>query len=171
MKELRGALVPSLRVHLHSLAMVREGCLRAIASSGRLCVNIGDQFTRAPLYGRCRVTPLHTEMVCQTCTLGFNIPGSIVWHERTLMDTTGGALVMGSFPCPPSGIIELERGRPGPVLHRAVSVHPYCSPELGAGERAGLVKARVVHKNRISVNDHLMKAVLTVEKTKLQEQR
>ena len=98
----------SLHAYLRSLAMVWEECLRALAPGGRLCVNIGDQFARASLYGRYSVVPLHAEVTCQACALGFDFLGSIIWQKKTTMNTSGGAVVMGSFPYPPNGIVELD---------------------------------------------------------------
>ncbi len=34
--------------------------------------------------------------------------GAIIWQKKTKMQTTGGAVVMGSFPYPPNGIVELD---------------------------------------------------------------
>jgi endonuclease YncB( thermonuclease family) len=34
--------------------------------------------------------------------------GAIIWRKKTTVRTTGGAVVMGSFPYPPNGIVELD---------------------------------------------------------------
>jgi hypothetical protein len=34
--------------------------------------------------------------------------GSIIWQKRTTMRTSGGATVMGSYPYPPSGLVEID---------------------------------------------------------------
>ena len=34
--------------------------------------------------------------------------GSTIWQKKTTMNTTGGATVMGSFPYPPNGIVEID---------------------------------------------------------------
>jgi modification methylase len=98
----------SLHAYLRSLAMVWEECLRVLTPGGRLCVNIGDQFARASLYGRYRVIPLHAEVICAACAIGFDFLGSIIWQKKTTLNTSGGAVVMGSFPYPPNGIVELD---------------------------------------------------------------
>ena len=97
-----------LHEYLRSLALVWQECFRALRPGGRLCVNIGDQFARASRYGRYRVIPLHAEVVCQACAIGFDFMGSIIWQKKTTMNTSGGAVVMGSFPYPPNGIVELD---------------------------------------------------------------
>ena len=71
-------------------------------------MNIGDQFSRASVYGRYRVIPLHAEIVCQCTAAGFDYMGSIIWRKKTTMNTTGGAVVMGSYPYPPNGIVEID---------------------------------------------------------------
>jgi modification methylase len=98
----------SLHQYLLSLASVWAECLRALGPGGRMCVNIGDQFARASLYGRYRVVPLHAEVICQSCAIGFDYLGSIIWQKKTTMNPSGGAVVMGSFPYPPNGIVELD---------------------------------------------------------------
>jgi hypothetical protein len=75
---------------------------------GRLCINIGDQFARASVFGRYRVIPLHAEIVCQCAEAGFDSMGSIIWRKKTTMNTTGGAVVMGSYPYPPNGVVEID---------------------------------------------------------------
>src|SRR4030042_2332840 len=34
--------------------------------------------------------------------------GAIIWQKKTTMNTTGGASVMGSFPYPRNGLIEID---------------------------------------------------------------
>ena len=34
--------------------------------------------------------------------------GSIIWRKKTTMNTSGGAVVMGSYPYPPNGIVEID---------------------------------------------------------------
>ena len=97
-----------LRTYLRDLSLVWGECHRVVREGGRLCVNIGDQFARASLYGRYRVIPLHAEVICQCAAHGFDFMGSIIWRKKTTMNTSGGATVMGSYPYPPNGIIEID---------------------------------------------------------------
>jgi len=73
-----------------------------------LCINIGDQFLRSTVYGRYKIAPLHSEFIGQGEKLGFDYMGSIIWQKRTTMHTTGGATVMGSYPFPDNGFIEID---------------------------------------------------------------
>ncbi|MGD0724979.1 MAG: site-specific DNA-methyltransferase [Spirochaetia bacterium] len=97
-----------LHAYLRDLSLVWGECYRVTREGGRLCVNIGDQFARASLYGRYRVIPLHAEVICQCAALGFDYMGSIIWRKKTTMNTSGGATVMGSYPHPPNGIVEID---------------------------------------------------------------
>jgi modification methylase len=98
----------SLHEYLRDLQRVWAECYRVLREGGRLCVNIGDQFARASVFGRYRVIPLHAEIICQCAETGFDFMGSIVWRKKTTMNTTGGAVVMGSYPYPPNGIVEID---------------------------------------------------------------
>jgi modification methylase len=98
----------SLHAYLADLSLVWAECSRVLCEGGRLCVNIGDQFARASLYGRYRVIPLHAEIICQCVAEGLDYLGSIIWQKKTTMNTSGGAVVMGSYPYPPNGIVEID---------------------------------------------------------------
>lgn len=97
-----------LHSYLRSLYYVWSECFRVLRQGGRFCLNIGDQFARSIIYGRYKVIPLHAEFISQCEKLGFDFMGSIIWQKKTTMNTTGGATVMGSFPYPPNGIVEID---------------------------------------------------------------
>jgi DNA modification methylase len=97
-----------LHSYLRSLYYVWSECFRVLRKGGRFCLNIGDQFARSIIYGRYKVIPLHAEFISQCEKLGFDFMGSIIWQKKTTMNTTGGANVMGSFPYPPNGIVEID---------------------------------------------------------------
>lgn len=98
----------SLHEYLVDLSRVWRECYRVLQPGRRLCINIGDQFARSVAYGRYKVIPLHAEVIAQCETIGFDYMGAIIWQKKTTMNTTGGAVVMGSFPYPPNGIVELD---------------------------------------------------------------
>jgi DNA modification methylase len=77
----------SLHEYLRDLQRVWAECFRVLHEGGRLCVNIGDQFARASLYGRYRVIPLHAEIICQCAETGFDFMGSIIWRKKTTTST------------------------------------------------------------------------------------
>lgn len=98
----------SLHEYLKDLYRVWKECFRVLKSGRRLCINIGDQFARSIIYGRYKVIPLHAEIIAQCESLGFDYMGAIVWQKKTTMNTTGGANLMGSYPYPPNGMIEID---------------------------------------------------------------
>jgi DNA modification methylase len=98
----------SLHLYLRDLEQVWGECFRVLRDGSRLCVNVGDQFARASLFGRYRVIPLHAEIICQCAAAGFDAMGSIIWRKKTTLNTSGGAVVMGSYPYPPNGIVEID---------------------------------------------------------------
>ena len=98
----------SLHEYLKDLYRVWKECYRVLKLGRRLCINVGDQFARSIIYGRYKVIPLHAEFIAQCEDIGFDYMGSIIWQKKTTMNTTGGANVMGSYPYPPNGIIEID---------------------------------------------------------------
>ncbi len=97
-----------LHQYLKNLYYVWSECFRVLKKGGRFCLNIGDQFARSIIYGRYKVIPLHAEFIAQCESIGFDFMGSIIWQKKTTMNTTGGANIMGSFPYPPNGIVEID---------------------------------------------------------------
>ncbi|MCS6923677.1 MAG: site-specific DNA-methyltransferase [Fimbriimonadales bacterium] len=55
----------SLHEYLYDLSRVWRECWRVLQPGRRLCINIGDQFARAIIYGQYRVIPLHAEIIAQ----------------------------------------------------------------------------------------------------------
>ncbi len=98
----------SLHEYLKDLYRVWKECFRVLKSGRRLCINIGDQFARSIIYGRYKVIPLHAEFISQCEEIGFDYMGSVIWQKKTTMNTTGGANVMGSYPYPPNGMVEID---------------------------------------------------------------
>jgi len=98
----------TLHEYLYDLSRVWAECHRVLMPGRRLCVNIGDQFARAVVYGQYKVIALHAEIIAQCESAGFDYLGAIIWQKKTTMRPSGGAVVMGSFPYPPNGIVELD---------------------------------------------------------------
>ena len=97
-----------LHEYLRDLCRVWGECWRVLRPGGRLCINVGDQFARAAVYGRYKIIPLHAEIIGQGEELGFDFMGAIIWQKKTTMNTTGGAPIMGSYPFPPNGLVEID---------------------------------------------------------------
>jgi len=98
----------SLHEYLKDLYRVWKECYRVLEDGRRLVINIGDQFARSLIYGRYKIIPLHSEIINQCEQIGFDYMGSIIWQKKTTMNTTGGANIMGSYPYPPNGMIEID---------------------------------------------------------------
>ncbi|MDE0094705.1 MAG: site-specific DNA-methyltransferase [Gammaproteobacteria bacterium] len=98
----------TIHEYLLNLNQVWKECFRVLKNGTRLCINIGDQFLRSKDYGKYKVVPIHAEIIAQCENLGFDYMGSIIWQKKTTMNTSGGATVMGSYPYPPNGIIEID---------------------------------------------------------------
>ncbi len=98
----------SLHEYLKSLYAVFKECYRVLKGGTKLCINIGDQFARSIVYGTYKVIPIHAEIICMCEEIGFDYMGAIIWQKKTTMNTTGGANIMGSFPYPPNGVVEID---------------------------------------------------------------
>jgi site-specific DNA-methyltransferase (adenine-specific) len=96
------------RAYLENLNLVWEECYRALSPGCRMCVNIGDQFARTALYGRYKVIPIRTEIIKFCEAIGFDYLGAIIWQKVTTCNTSGGAVIMGSFPFPRNGIVKID---------------------------------------------------------------
>lgn len=98
----------SYEEYINHLNLVWQECFRVLHNGCRLCINIGDQFARSVYYGRYKVIPIHSEIIRFCETIGFDFMGQIIWQKATTMNTTGGGVVMGSFPHPRNGIVKLD---------------------------------------------------------------
>jgi DNA modification methylase len=98
----------SLTEYYEDLYKVFSECYRVLKPGRRMCINIGDQFARATDYGKYKIIPLHAEVITRCEKIGFDYMGAIIWQKKTTMNTTGGATVMGSYPYPPNGMIEID---------------------------------------------------------------
>ena len=98
----------SYQDYIDNLNKIWKECYRVLQPGCRLCVNIGDQFARAVIYGRYKVIPIRTEIIKYCESIGFDYMGGIIWQKVTTCKTTGGATVMGSYPYPRGGIIKID---------------------------------------------------------------
>ncbi len=98
----------SYEEYINNLNLVWNECSRVLHPGCRMLINIGDQFARSVYYGRYKVIPIRTEIIKFCESIGFDYMGAIIWQKKTTMNTTGGATVMGSFPFPRNGIVEID---------------------------------------------------------------
>jgi site-specific DNA-methyltransferase (adenine-specific) len=59
-------------------------------------------------YGRYKIIPIRNEIIRFCETMGFDYMGGIIWQKITTCNTSGGAIIMGSYPYPRNGIIKLD---------------------------------------------------------------
>ena len=98
----------SYEEYINNLNLVWMECDRVLSDGCRLCINIGDQFSRSVYYGRYKVVPIRTEIIRFCETLKMDYMGAIIWQKATTMNTSGGGAVMGSFPYPRNGILKID---------------------------------------------------------------
>ena len=94
--------------YINHLNLVWQEAYRVLSAGCRLCINIGDQFARSVYYGRYKVIPIRTEIIKFCEILGFDYMGAIIWQKITTTNTSGGAVVMGSYPFPRNGILKID---------------------------------------------------------------
>ncbi len=94
--------------YINDLNLVWWECARVLLPGCKVCVNIGDQFARADEYGSYAVIPIREEITRFMLAAGLDHMGTIIWQKRTTMRTSGGASVMGSFPYPRNGVLEID---------------------------------------------------------------
>ncbi|MDR2496387.1 MAG: thermonuclease family protein [Tannerellaceae bacterium] len=98
----------SYESYINNLNLVWMECKRILHDGCRLCINIGDQFARSVYYGRYKVIPIRTEIIKFCESVGMDYMGAVIWQKQTTMNTTGGGVVMGSFPYPRNGILKID---------------------------------------------------------------
>lgn len=98
----------SYEEYINNLNLVWQECNRVLADGCRLCINIGDQFSRSVYYCRYKVIPIRTEIIRFCESLCMDYMGAIIWQKTTIMNTSGGGAVMDSFPYPRNGILKMD---------------------------------------------------------------
>lgn len=94
--------------YINNLNLVWAESFRVLENGCRLCVNIGDQYTRTAEYGRYKVIPIRTEIIKFCESIGYDYMGSIIWQKVSTTKASGGGNVMGSYPYPRNGILKLD---------------------------------------------------------------
>lgn len=72
----------SYEEYINHLNLVWSECYRILKNGCRLCINIGDQFTRKAFYGKHKIIPIRTEIIKFCETIGFDYMGAIIWQNQ-----------------------------------------------------------------------------------------
>jgi len=94
--------------YIESLNRVWSECARILCDGCRMCINVGDQFSRATTYGKYKVVSIQSEIIRHCEAIGLDYMGTIIWKKVTTTKTTGGASIMGSFPFPRNGMVKVN---------------------------------------------------------------
>jgi len=97
----------SLHEYLQDLYRTWRECFRVLREGARLCINIGDQFARAAVYGRYKVIPLHARVHQSVREHRLRLPGRHHLAEEDHHEPQRGAVVMAPTPSP-NGIVEID---------------------------------------------------------------
>lgn len=93
--------------YIQDLNKVWSECKRVSKNDAVICINIGDMFTRTTEYGRHKIISISSNIIDWYENNGYNFFGKIVWKKIQTKKTTGGASVMGSYPTPKNGLIDI----------------------------------------------------------------
>ena len=94
--------------YVSDLNQVWARCYGRLLPGCKLCINVGDQFLRAKDHGRYRVLPIRERIIAGMMDLGADYMGAIIWQKMTNTNTSGGGVLMGSYPHPRNGILKLD---------------------------------------------------------------
>lgn len=98
----------SFEEYIKELTKVWKECYRVLKPNCRLIINIGDVYNTTPVLGRNKALPIHAHFIIECEKIGFDYMGHITWQKVGTVRPSGGANVMGSFPCPRNGIVEYD---------------------------------------------------------------
>jgi modification methylase len=99
----------SFEEYLEDLKKVFTNCFKVLKKGCRLCVNIGDLYTRSKEYGRYKVIPIEANLITILEEIGFDFMGDIIWRKLGNSNPSGNGKVMGSYPYPRSPLIKFNR--------------------------------------------------------------
>ncbi|MEM5877249.1 MAG: site-specific DNA-methyltransferase [Candidatus Aenigmatarchaeota archaeon] len=96
--------------YLHDLNKVFSECARVLKNGRYICINIGDRFLKTDSKRKIRnqVIPLHAEIINMFMSMEFDYIGTILWHKLNNKNTSGGGSIMGSYPYPVNGVLEIN---------------------------------------------------------------
>lgn len=94
--------------YVEDLNQVWSECYRVLHPGCKMCVNIGDLYTRTIEYGRHKIISIRTDVIKYCESIGFDFLGAIIWQKINRCHPTGGCNLMGSVYYPRNGIVKLD---------------------------------------------------------------
>lgn len=91
--------------YLNDLNQIWQECYRVLHSGCKLCIIIGDLFTRTKEFGRYKIIPIHANIITSCEKIGFDLINIIIWQKITRCHPSGGCSLMGSIYYPRNGIV------------------------------------------------------------------
>lgn len=94
--------------YITGLDAVWSQCYKKLHNGCRLCVNVGDQFTRTTKKEKYHIIPIRSDIIRSCLELKFEYMGAVIWQKVTNCNPSGGASIMGSFPYPRNGVVKID---------------------------------------------------------------
>jgi site-specific DNA-methyltransferase (adenine-specific) len=95
--------------YIRDLELVWENCFKKLAAGCRMCINVGDQYTKVFNAGIYKAIPIHASIIVSCEKIGFYYMGAIIWKKISKCTPSGGVHgLMGSYPYPRSGIVKYD---------------------------------------------------------------
>lgn len=83
--------------YLAELNDVWRACYIALDNGCRLCINIGDTWTKTEDYGRHMAYPIHADVIAGAKGVRFDYMGTTIWRKASTIRPSGGCHIMGSW--------------------------------------------------------------------------
>ncbi|MHA1144690.1 MAG: DNA-methyltransferase, partial [Candidatus Helarchaeota archaeon] len=94
--------------YIQRLTSVWKECYRVLEPQCRLVINVGDQYLRKTEHERYRIFSIHSAIIEECLTIGFDYLGDIIWQKISTTNTTGGCSLMGSIYYPRNGLLTYD---------------------------------------------------------------
>lgn len=92
--------------YIEALNIVWNECYRVLHSGCKMCINIGDLYTRTKDFGRYKLIPIQADIIKSCEKIGYDLINVIIWQKITRCHPTGGCNLMGSVYYPRNGIVK-----------------------------------------------------------------
>lgn len=122
--------------YVESLNKVWKECYRVLSPGCKMCVNIGDIYTKTKDFGRYKVVSIKSDIIKYCESINFDFLGGIIWQKINRCHPSGGCSLMGSYPHPRNGIVKLDYEHI--LLFKKLGKQPKVSKEIKEKSRISL---------------------------------